>query len=198
MEAGLTEGHGKWSGASSLPRSTELYKRADSSINTTMVETATMGFLTAPRASWEQGSTQSSLLECYSGEWSVFSSQKGRGPPYLPQSSRADEAGPSNQLLSMAYSSAKTQDSIGKLCTRVTGDESPRDGSALDSAACGEAVLLAAFKAGDIQDGSIVNPNGMYIRAAQRQLNYLLNGAPRGVQGAISMRSTGVAYWSGA
>lgn len=181
-------------GANAGPK---LYKR-DSSINTTMVETAVMSFLSAPRASWEQGSTQSSILEYYSGQWSVFTAADSRGPPYLPQAAQSDATGFPNNLLSMASSSVYTQDSFGKLCTSVTGDESPRDGSALDAAACGEAVLIASYLNGEIQGGRVVESNGMWIRAAEAQLEYLLDRAPRGPQGAISMRSTGLAYWSGA
>jgi hypothetical protein len=157
-----------------------------------------MGFLTSPRAAWEQGSAQSSILEYSSGDWSIFSAENGQGPPYLPQSLRAaDASGFSNQLLSMTYSSVETQDSVGKLCTQVTGDETADEGSALDPASCGEAVLIAAFRAGEIANGTVANPNGMWASAAQAQLSYLLNEVPKGTQGALSMRSTGLAYWSG-
>ncbi|UZJ52254.1 hypothetical protein CBS101457_001574 [Exobasidium rhododendri] len=184
--------------ASTTPiSSSKMFKRANSPINTTLVETAMLGFLSSPRASWEQGTAQSSVLEYASGDWSVFTSSNGRGPPYLPQALRAaDTTGLSNQLLSMAYSSVHTQDSVGKLCTQVTGDEDALDGSALDSASCAEAVLIAAFQAGDIANGAIANPKGMWISAAEAQLSYLLNNVTRGSQGALSMRSTGLAYWS--
>lgn len=168
-----------------------------------MVETAIMGFLSAPRAAWEQGCSQSALLEYYSGSWSVFSNSKG-GPQYnqsslsSSSSSSTTSKGLSNQLLSMAYSSIRSQDSSGKLCTYITGDEVTTQGSALDSASCGEGVLLAAFANGNIQDGSIANSNGMYIQSAQNQLHYVLNVVPRGASGIISMRSNTLAYWSGA
>lgn len=178
------------------PKSPDLYKRS-SGINSTLAETAVMGFLSAPRAAWEQGSSQSALLEYYSGEWSVFTDSKG-GPPYNRSSSSSIPKGLSDQLLSMAYSSIRSQDSSGKLCTYVTGNEVANQGSALDSASCGEGVLVAAFANGDIQNGAIVNSNEMYIQSAQRQLDYVLNVIPRGTSGVISMRSSTLAYWSGA
>jgi hypothetical protein len=177
----------------SMPTSPDLYKRSDD-INSTMAETAIMGFLAAPRSAWEQGASQSALLEYNAAQWSVFTNTKG-GPPYNASGSVSSNF--PQQLLSGAYSNVRTQDSLGKLCNYVTGDENATAGSALDSASCGEAVLLAGSVFGDVHGGQIMNANGFWITAAQKQLDYMLNVVPKGPSGIISMRSDRVAYWSG-
>jgi hypothetical protein len=176
-----------------LHPSTDHYKRSDD-INSTMAETAITGFLSAPRSAWEQGCSQSALLEYKAAEWSVFTNTKG-GPPY--NSSQTPSTPFPTQLLSGAYNNIRTQDSVGKLCAFVTGDEDISKGSSLDPASCGEAVLLAGSAMGDLGGGQILNPNGMWISSAQRQLDYMLNVIPKGPSGIISMRSSTLAYWSG-
>lgn len=171
-----------------------LSRRADTSVNTTFVNLALKSFLSAQRASWEQGVAQSALLEYHAGSWSVFAGKQS--PAYLRNASNTERSSLPEEISMMAYGAVRSQDRQGQLCTRVTGDESATEGSALDPASCGEAVLLSAYSAGQIQNGRI-DETSFFGQAAKRQLDYLLNGAPRNPSGAISMRSTGQSYWSG-
>jgi rhamnogalacturonyl hydrolase YesR len=169
--------------------SASLHRRAEGSINSTFVQTSVMAFMSAQRASWEQGVAQSALLEYNAGSWSVFSGKSA--PPYVS----SERAALPSDLLNMAFAAVKSQNSAGQLCSRVTGDESLTEGSALDPASCGELVLLAAYAQGQVSNNQ-VSTSGSFGTAAQRQLNYLLNTAPRNPSGAISMRSSAEAYWS--
>lgn len=169
-------------------------RRADKSPNTTFVDTAIMSVLASPRANWEQGVAGSMLLETHAGEWSVFAGKEA--PPYAQNDGKnANALLPS--VLGMASAAVQTQDSLGRLCSRVTGDEELGAGSALDPASCGEAVLLAAYAMGEIANGVLTtNAAGTFAGAAQRQLSYLLQDAPRIANGAVSMRARTLAYWS--
>lgn len=171
-------------------------RRDGSTINETLIETAITSFMTSPRASWEQGIAQSAILETHAGQWSVFAG--GKHPPYVSGTGQQSSVDLPPTVNGMASASVMSQDSRGQLCSRITGDELTSDGSALDPASCGEAVLLAAYDAGEIANGRIVQSDGLYMRAASRQLEYLLHDAPKIPSGAISMRNTGLSYWSGA
>lgn len=178
----------------SASRSIRQLTRRDTTINATFVDTAIMGFTSAQRASWEQGVAHSALLEYQAGSWSVFAGDAR--PPYLLASLSGSGVSLPINLQSMAYAAANSQDNAGQLCSRITGDERSTEGSALDPASCGEAVLLAAYSSGQISNYT-VDTNSFYGRAASRQLDYLLNTAPKIPGGAISMRSSGEVYWSG-
>lgn len=183
--------------SSSLLELHNLVRRASAGSgapNASLVDTARMGLLSSQRASWEQGTAQSALLEYDAGSWSVFAGGHGNGPPYRPgfQPSETPDGVPL-AVLSMAYHSATAQDGMGKLGMSITGDENMTDGSALDSASCGDGVLLAAFVAKQINA-----TRGFWINAAQDQLDYVLNEAPRTEAGAISHRTRTVALWSDA
>lgn len=171
-----------------------LARRAsgDGSPNTTLAETARMSLLVSQRASWEQGTAQAALTEYDAGEWSVFA---GRGAPYRSgQQEDMDSYGkPPMAVLSMAYHSVGAQDSAGKLCSSISGDENVTAGSAADSASCGESVLMGAFV-----DGQVNATSGFWIGAARRQLRYLLQRTPRLPSGAISHRASQQALWSDA
>ncbi|PWN36670.1 uncharacterized protein FA14DRAFT_186863 [Meira miltonrushii] len=163
------------------------------SVNTTFVNFAIRSFLSAQRASWEQGVAQSALLEYHAGSWSVFAGKQS--PAYLRNASDTERSSLPHEITMMAYGAVRSQDRQGQLCSRVTGDESATEGSALDPASCGEAVLLTAYSMGQIENGR-VDEKSFFGQAASRQLDYLLTGAPRTPSGAISMRSTGQSYWS--
>ena len=153
------------------------------SSNSTMYNMALNSLLTAQRASWEQGVTQSAILETYYPEWSVY--HKTSGDLYPKKESAS--AIPS-QLLSLAYHSIAAQDRNGRLATVVTGDESTSQGAALDSASCGEGVLIGAW----IIEGFVNNqpdPNGFWGGAAHRQLDYVLHNVSRSSNGVISQRA---------
>lgn len=170
-------------------------KRNSAGINETLVETAITGMLSSQRAPWEHGVAQTALLEMQAGQWSVFAGVDN-GAPYRPGKLQPQSAGLSPLLVGMSYNSVRAQDRLGKLCARVTGDENAQEGSALDPAACGDGVLMAAFASGEINETTAA-VQGFWIEAASDMLNYLLNIAPRTPSGAISHRSTGAVYWSG-
>lgn len=151
-----------------------------------------MSLLAGQRASWEQGTAQTALTELDAGQWSVFAG-RNHGPPYRPYHLRPQASGFPMSVMGMAYHSVRAQDRLGKLASSVSGDEDAEGGSAADPASCGESVLMAAFRAGQINSTS-----GYWISSATRQLDYLLNDAPRSTDGAISHRANAVQFWSDA
>ncbi|SPC67560.1 uncharacterized protein UHOD_03632 [Ustilago sp. UG-2017b] len=175
--------------------SRSLHKRAGS-INNTMSDMARMGMYAGQRASWEQGVSQTALLELDYPGWSVFSSSGG-GPPFRPGHERS-ASGPPNSVISMAYHSASRQDMIGRLAFRITGDEQPGVGSSLDGASPGTEVLLAAWLDGEIDRKTGVMGDGFYSNSARSTLNMVTRHTPRSRTGAISHRYTTVALWSDA
>lgn len=169
-----------------------LYRRASGNVNQTLVETAKMSLMASQRASWEQGTAQTAWTEYDAAQWSVFAGS-GSGPPYRPAHENLNAGGVPMAVLSMAYHSVTAQDSLGKLASAITGDENATSGSAVDSASTGESVLLGAWLSGQINSSS-----GYWIEAAERQLHYLLQVAPRTPSGAISHRSANRQLWSDA
>ena len=171
-----------------------LSKRA---INNTLAEVARMGMLAGQRASWEQGTGQSALLELDHAPWTVFTSKNG-GPPFKPSNIRADAGGAPYDVLAMAYQSVARQDRLGRLSFRVTGDEVITTGSALDGASCGEHVVLAGWLYGEFNQETGQIGGGYFADAAERQLNYILDDVPRSEAGAISHRAMTTQLWSDA
>ncbi|EPQ31971.1 uncharacterized protein PFL1_00169 [Pseudozyma flocculosa PF-1] len=178
-----------------LGLSAPLVQAADS--NSTLVEVARTGMLAGQRASWEQGTGQSALLELDYPAWSVFTSKSG-GPPYKPSNVRSDAGNLPYSVLSMAYHSAARQDRLGRLAFRISGDENITAGSALDGTSAGEHVLLAAWIDGELDRTTGELGSGMYADAARRALNYILEDVPRSQTGAISHRATYASLWSDA
>lgn len=172
-----------------------LHKRGNS-INSTMSNVARQGMYAGQRASWEQGVSQTALLELDYPGWSVFSSSGG-GPPFRPGHKRSASS-PPNDVISMAYHSASGQDNVGRLAFRITGDEQIGVGSSLDGASPGTEVLLAAWLDGEIDRNTDVMGNGFYSNAARNTLNMVVRRTPRSRAGAISHRYTNVALWSDA
>ncbi|KAG1901410.1 uncharacterized protein F5891DRAFT_1187693 [Suillus fuscotomentosus] len=85
----------------------------------------------------------------------------------------------------LAYSAAVRQSPDGRLSQEI-GDA--LDGAALDGASAGSAVLL----------GSLTDPSryNYWLDAANAQLNFLLDVAPRTSTGAISHRIDSRQYWA--
>ncbi|KAE8222834.1 hypothetical protein CF319_g4040 [Tilletia indica] len=164
--------------------------------NITSLHTLTDTISSSLRASWEQGTAAAAFLELWDGQWSVFAGDK-QGPPYRPDHVDINRASTPYKILSMGLRSIATQDSIGRLSTRVTGDEATNAGSALDSASSGESVLVGAFVEGQINpaDGS-TRVGASWIAPAARQLAFLLNTVPKAANGAISHRFPEVQIWS--
>ncbi|PWN54327.1 hypothetical protein IE53DRAFT_383104 [Violaceomyces palustris] len=169
-----------------------LFKRSNG-LNNTLVDVAKMGMMGAQRSSWGNGVAQSALLELEHGQWSVFAGTKS-GPPYRP--GREGEArNPPLNVMSMAYHTIAAQDGVGRLGSRISGDENVTEGSSLDSASNGEGVMLAAWVLGEVADYT-VSSNGFYANAARRQLQYIMNTTPKTPDGAFSHRATGLQLWS--
>ncbi|PWN40718.1 hypothetical protein IE81DRAFT_206091 [Ceraceosorus guamensis] len=165
-------------------------------VNSTNLELARLSMLVSQRASWEQGTAQSALLELDAGGWSVFTAERG-GPPYSPRrASSRDLSNPPLPVMAMSYHSVSAQDGLGKLCSRISGDENRTAGSALDPASCLEGVLVSAFASGQISGSTL--GSGYYAQAARRMIDYLLDTAPRTSDGAISHRASSLALWSDA
>ncbi|KAK0546937.1 hypothetical protein OC846_005061 [Tilletia horrida] len=175
-----------------------LQRRADTDYtpNITLLNTITDTIASSQRASWEQGTAASAFLELWNAQWSVFAGSN-QGPPYRPNHIDINRASHPNKVLSMGLRSIASQDGIGRLSSRVTGDETTSSGSALDSASNGESVLIGAWLNGDINPFDFsINAGGSWISAATRQLAFVLNTVPRSRTGAISHRFPDVQLWS--
>lgn len=173
-----------------------LMRRATptASENNTMINLALNSLLTSQRASWEQGVTQSAILETYYPEWSVF--KKGEAGKLYPARDTLGVKIPA-QLLSLAFHSIASQDASGRLASVVTGDEVSGQGASQDSASCGEGVLIGAW----IVEGFTNNApdtNGYWGGAAKRQLDYLQRNVSKSSNGALSQRAVAnqVQLWS--
>lgn len=154
--------------------------------NATMVNLVFNSLMTAQRASWEQGVTQSAVLETYYPQWSVFQKRTKAGQLYPAQGSLGVQL--PAQLLSLAYHSIAAQDATGRLATIVTGDEVAQNGASQDSASCGEGVLIGAWSVDGFTNGA-PDPTGYWGRGATRQLAYLENNVARGPNGVLSQRA---------
>ncbi|KAG2086547.1 uncharacterized protein F5147DRAFT_748606 [Suillus discolor] len=126
------------------------------------------------RFSWEQGTAAGAILEFNNPEYSVFGSSPFVSDGNFPLST-----------LQLAYSAAVRQSPDGRLSQEI-GDA--LDAAALDGASAGSAVLL----------GSLTDPSryNYWLDAANAQLNFLLNVAPRTSTGAISHRVDSRQYWA--
>lgn len=130
--------------------------------------------LASIRTSWEQGTAAASILEFDDPEYSVFGSCPFVYNEKFPLST-----------LQLAYSAAVRQSPDGRLSQEI-GDA--LDGAALDGASAGSAVLLGSF--------TDTSRRNYWLNAANAQLNYLLNVAPRTSTGAISHRNDTRQYWA--
>ncbi|WFD25555.1 hypothetical protein MNAN1_000515 [Malassezia nana] len=165
-------------------------------MNTTVVQVALEGVMASQRASWEQGVLQSAVTEYLYPNWSLF--KKPNGPLFPPPLSLDWSAQPIG-LLRLAEKSVSSQDSQGRLASEITGDENPKSGATMDSASCGEGVLIAASLSEGFPKGAPLR-NGTFGPAAERQLSFLLNNVTRTPTGAISQRMSPqtVQLWSDA
>lgn len=170
----------------SLHPQDQLMRRGeDHHVNTTMIDQAFSGIMSMQRASWEQGVLQSAVTEYYYPQWSVF---KKPGHELYPKPKTLSIKDQPIDLLRLAMSSIDGQDSAGRLASVITGDESTGRGASMDSASCGEGVLVGAW----IREGFPNNKpdaRGMFGHAAQKQLEYLLHNVTRTPSGALSQRA---------
>lgn len=166
----------------------ELTRRADTPppINQTMVQVAMQGLLLGQRASWEQGVAQSAVIEYEYPDWSLF--RQSSPDKLYPDRNSLNWSNKPLDLLMMASQSVAGQDKQGRLSTVITGDETTNEGASMDSASCGEAVLLAAY-INENFPSSNSGQLGQLGQAADRQLMYLLTNVSRSSEGAISQRA---------
>ena len=148
--------------------------------------------------SWEQGVAASALLEFDYPSFSLF----GDNPFSRDTASPAIGVLPAS-VLQLAHSAVTRRGSDGRLAQAI-GDG--KDGSSLDGASCGPAVLLGISSPCVLTQpllihfcvGMVSQPSRIsyWRNAAVGQLNYLLNVAPRTSAGAISHRVDGRKYWA--
>ncbi|KAH7923342.1 Six-hairpin glycosidase [Leucogyrophana mollusca] len=130
--------------------------------------------LASIRTSWEQGTAAAGILEFDDEEYSVF------GPsPFTPNWKFP------MSTLQLALSAVVRQTPDGRLSQNI-GDA--LDGAALDGASAGSVVLMGSFT-----DSS---RRSYWLTAADAELNYILNVAPRTSTGAISHRADSRQYWA--
>lgn len=126
------------------------------------------------RTSWEQGTAAGAILEWNDPEYSVFAPN-----PFVSNSQFPLDS------LQFAYSAAVRQTPDGRLSQNIND---ALDGAALDGASAGSVVLMGTFTDTDRAT--------YWENAADGELNYVLNVAPRTRTGAISARDDSAQYWS--
>ncbi|KAI6044736.1 hypothetical protein EDC04DRAFT_2889417 [Pisolithus marmoratus] len=126
------------------------------------------------RTSWEQGTAAGAILEWDDSEYSVFSPNPFVSNGQFPLDS-----------LQFAYSAAVRQTPDGRLSQNIND---ALDAAALDGASSGSVVLMGTFTDPDRAS--------FWENAADGELNYVLNVAPRTKTGAISARADSAQYWS--
>lgn len=126
------------------------------------------------RTSWEQGTAAGAILEWNDAEYSVFAPNPFVSNGQFPLDS-----------LQFAYSAAVRQTPDGRLSQNIND---ALDGAALDGASSGSVVLMGTF--------TDTGRASYWENAADAELNYILNVAPRTRTGAISARDDSAQYWS--
>jgi len=129
--------------------------------------------LASIRTSWEQGTAAGAIIETDDSDYSVFADN-----PFKQHGFPAS-------ALRLALSAAVRQTSDGRLSQDIND---ALDGAALDGASSGSAVLL----------GTYTDPSrkAFWQHAADAELNFILNVAPRTSTGAISHRLDTMQYWA--
>ena len=132
-------------------------------------------------ASWEQGTAANGILEIDDEDYSVFARS-----PFASH-------GQPTSTLQLALSAVVRQTPDGRLSEHLyelydINSAKLKDGSALDGASAGSAVLLGTFAP---------NPRerSYWEDAVDKELNYLLTQVPRTSTGALSHRTHTSQYW---
>ena len=133
--------------------------------------------------SWEHGTRAQALLELNAPLYSVFSATPIPPPANVP----ADFVGPLGDIFTIAHNVvASRPTSNGNI---VGPQPLINDGACGDPASIGVSVILANWTGKGHMDGLD------YAGAAQDQLDFLLTGAPRTNDGAISHRTDQTQLW---
>lgn len=157
----------------------------DSVIDSELLDNAINSLLASQRSSWEQGVAQSALLESLYPKWSVFTS---KDEPLYPAHDDIDMKTIPARMLTLAYHSISAQDSAGRLCTLLTGDEKVNTGASLDSASCGEGALIGSLIYEGFQNNKPID-DAYWGKGVTKQFNYLQTNVSRSKSGAISQRA---------
>ncbi|KAF7316620.1 hypothetical protein HMN09_00394600 [Mycena chlorophos] len=122
---------------------------------------------TLPARSWEFGTATQALLELYNPEYSVFGSQPFPVPSLHPSA-----------IPALAYAQAHI--TIG------TGSNSLANGSGAvgDPASLGVGAVMLS------------KTNSTFVAACQDEIDFLVSGAPRYINGAISQRVNSAELWA--
>ncbi|KAL5637700.1 hypothetical protein ACGC1H_002087 [Rhizoctonia solani] len=149
----------------------------------TKVQKIKSAMLASIRTSWEQGVAADALAELDFPEYSVYGYNETKKTAAYPLRDSANRRFPL-LVIQFGLSAAVRQSADGRLSQIINGDA---DGAALDGASAGLAVLIGKY---------IDNSYSDYLgQAAEKQLNYVLNTAPRTSTGAISHRAATRDYW---
>ncbi|EUC59869.1 glycoside hydrolase family protein [Rhizoctonia solani AG-3 Rhs1AP] len=143
--------------------------------------------LASIRTSWEQGVAVDSLTELDFPEYTVygFSGNITRHTTHPPRD--VDTRRLPVQVVQFALSAAIRQSADGRLSQMINDD---RGSAALDGASAGMAVLTGKY---------LNNSYSAYLsQAARKQLNYVVDTAPRTSTGAISHRTSSKENWADA
>ncbi|KAI0347412.1 Six-hairpin glycosidase [Trametopsis cervina] len=127
--------------------------------------------------SWELGTAAEALTELHTPALSVF-----RQTAFPPPRNITPEIGNATAMLNIAYNVVATKNASS--LTLIDGD-----GAVGDPASLGVAVLLANWTRPDLT-------NHTFEIADNEQLTYLLEVAPRTIDGAISHRADQVQLWA--
>lgn len=133
----------------------------------------TSAMLSSIRTSWEQGTAANAIIEKDNPQYSVFAPSpfKNQGFP--------------TNTLRLALSAAVRQAPDGRLSQEIND---ALDGAALDGASAGYSVLMGTY--------TDSFRKAYWQNAAEAQLNFVLNEAPRTSTGAISHRIDSEQYWA--
>lgn len=162
-----------------------LHTRVDTTIYDAILPRMQTAMLGSQRGSWEQGAVAVALIELNNPMLSTFSNSFTFSPS-IPESSAEFPM----QVVQIARDAITRQAPDGRLSEELGGSI---DGSALDSASVGEAVLLASFLLPDKGQA------GYYRSRADAQLQFMFSSAcPKDANGVMSQRTEDLQYWSDA
>ncbi|KAG9128275.1 hypothetical protein FRC07_001916 [Ceratobasidium sp. 392] len=146
------------------------------------IELAKTAMLASIRTSWEQGTASDALAELDYPQYSIYGFDNSMKPYPYPCPLSARKTNP-KFVIQFGLSAAVRQSPDGRLSQQINDG---LDGAALDGASSGLAVLIGSLYKNAHSD--------LFNAAAKKQMDYLLNTAPRTATGAISHRNATKSY----